>query len=290
MRYPRGLFPAFLLLASATAANAETLAERAETAARSIAQDILEAHSENLASVRFALNSDLSVTTAAIWDDRDELAFPDLVHEHIRLELSKPQTEALFGLMREPGARWHRTALKRDHLVYCQSADNICLLLDQAAFSTALGVSSDALEASLFGPGRGSGAARSFLFPLALSIGVVALAALVLRRRRPAAPAAGAPTDPDSFRVADIEISPARLTAMRNGVETPLSRRDVVILKHLQDRRGAVVSKDELYDAAWGRDYMPNSRALEQHIRSLRRKLDPDQSQPAIIETVHGAG
>lgn len=50
------------------------------------------------------------------------------------------------------------------------------------------------------------------------------------------------------------------------------------------------MTKDELYDVGWGRDYMPNSRALDQHMINLRRKLDPNQSLPVVIETVRGVG
>jgi len=51
-----------------------------------------------------------------------------------------------------------------------------------------------------------------------------------------------------------------------------------------------VISKDQLYSAGWGRDFMPNSRALEQHIMVLRRKLDPDKKRQVLIETIHGQG
>ena len=85
-------------------------------------------------------------------------------------------------------------------------------------------------------------------------------------------------------------ISPATLKARRADMEIDLTRRDIAILRHMHARQGAVVSKDELYDAGWGRDYMPNSRALDQHILALRRKLDPTQSKADVIETVRGAG
>ena len=62
------------------------------------------------------------------------------------------------------------------------------------------------------------------------------------------------------------------------------------IHKLLEERDGSVVTKDELYDAGWGRDFMPNSRALDQHMINLRRKLDPDKTRPVLIETVHGIG
>jgi len=77
---------------------------------------------------------------------------------------------------------------------------------------------------------------------------------------------------------------------MRGSTKILLSPRDIKLLSLLDARNGVVVTKDELYDAGWGRDYMPNSRALDQHMINLRRKLDPQKSLPELIETVHGIG
>ena len=87
-----------------------------------------------------------------------------------------------------------------------------------------------------------------------------------------------------------FKIIPERHTAIRDSLEVSLTPRDLKLLTILEERNGAVVTKDELYDAGWGRDYMPNSRALDQHMINLRRKLDPDKSRPVLIETVHGVG
>ena len=61
-------------------------------------------------------------------------------------------------------------------------------------------------------------------------------------------------------------------------------------LENLLERKGKVVTRDELFDLAWGRDYMPNSRALDQYVSSLRRKIEIDPARPRIVSTVHGAG
>jgi DNA-binding response OmpR family regulator len=69
-----------------------------------------------------------------------------------------------------------------------------------------------------------------------------------------------------------------------------LSPRDIAILEHLFQNRGRVVDRDSLFDAAWGSDYFPNSRSLDQHISQLRKRIEKDPKNPSIIKTVHGVG
>jgi len=51
-----------------------------------------------------------------------------------------------------------------------------------------------------------------------------------------------------------------------------------------------VVSRDMLFNECWGRDYFPNSRALDQSIAVLRGKIETDQKIPDIIKTARGSG
>lgn len=96
--------------------------------------------------------------------------------------------------------------------------------------------------------------------------------------------------DAASFRMADLEVYPDQLRAEREGRKIDLSLRDLRILQHLHRNRGRVLSRDELFDAGWGRQYLPSSRTLDQHISKLRKAVERDAQAPAIIMTVHGIG
>lgn len=98
-------------------------------------------------------------------------------------------------------------------------------------------------------------------------------------------PPPSAPTG-EMLHLGTVRIHPARQLAETDDGEVALTARDVAILRCLLTRAGEVVSKDDIYDAGWGRDYMPNSRALDQHMRMLRKKL----GDATLIETVHGQG
>ena len=88
----------------------------------------------------------------------------------------------------------------------------------------------------------------------------------------------------------DLEVFPAELRATRNGGTIELSLRDVQILELLHRNAGRVLDRNVIFNHAWGEDYFPNSRTLDQHISQLRKRIEADPKSPRIIRTVHGAG
>lgn len=92
------------------------------------------------------------------------------------------------------------------------------------------------------------------------------------------------------FTMDALEIVPDELRAFRDSEVFDLSPRDIAILEHLFQNRGRVVDRDSLFDAAWGSNYFPNSRSLDQHISQLRKRIEKDPKNPGIIKTVHGVG
>ncbi|OHC44593.1 MAG: DNA-binding response regulator [Rhodobacteraceae bacterium GWE1_64_9] len=92
------------------------------------------------------------------------------------------------------------------------------------------------------------------------------------------------------FRMGDLLVDPARLCARRGSTEIALTLREVAILRLLHAEAGRPVSRDRLFDECWGRDYFPNSRALDQYISALRHRIEADPAAPAIIGTVRGVG
>ncbi|QIP92498.1 chemotaxis protein CheY [Serratia fonticola] len=64
----------------------------------------------------------------------------------------------------------------------------------------------------------------------------------------------------------------------------------VKILECLYQHKNKVVTREMLFDAAWGYDFLPNSRTLDQHISKLRKTIELDANSPLLIRTVHGMG
>jgi DNA-binding response OmpR family regulator len=58
----------------------------------------------------------------------------------------------------------------------------------------------------------------------------------------------------------------------------------------LLESAGQPVERNRMLDTIWGLDASPTNRTVDNHIVSLRRKLEPDPRQPQHILTVHSIG
>jgi DNA-binding response OmpR family regulator len=76
----------------------------------------------------------------------------------------------------------------------------------------------------------------------------------------------------------------------RGGEELPLGHYEGQILKRLHESAGEVVDRRELLREIWGLENEPMNRSVDNHIVSLRRKIEEDPSSPRHILTVHGFG
>jgi DNA-binding response OmpR family regulator len=80
------------------------------------------------------------------------------------------------------------------------------------------------------------------------------------------------------------------LRAFRGQQHIDLTRREAMLLQVLFEHRGKPVARNDLLDSVWGQNFMPDSRALDQYVSTLRRKIERDSARPLIIKTVHGVG
>ncbi|MEQ9411612.1 MAG: response regulator transcription factor [Fuerstiella sp.] len=92
------------------------------------------------------------------------------------------------------------------------------------------------------------------------------------------------------FRMVDLIVRPSELRAVRGEHVIELSPRDVKILQLLYDNPGRALDRNTIFNHAWGEDYFPNSRTLDQHVSQLRKRVERDPRQPTLIRTVHGVG
>jgi len=106
----------------------------------------------------------------------------------------------------------------------------------------------------------------------------------LLRRARPA------PALLNQLRVNDATIDFRSYEARKGGEPLEMTRREFQVLRVLASRPGEVISRSELLDQVWGLDAYPTTRTVDNHIASLRSKLEGDPAEPVHILTVRGVG
>ena len=74
------------------------------------------------------------------------------------------------------------------------------------------------------------------------------------------------------------------------GQEVGLTPLEFSILWYLCERRGRVVSSEELFEAVWGEKYFDSNNTVMSHIARLREKLHEQSKKPKFIKTVWGVG
>ncbi len=88
----------------------------------------------------------------------------------------------------------------------------------------------------------------------------------------------------------DIVIDFRRLRVSKANREIAMTDREFEVLRHLAERAGSVVSRDELLRLVWGYSDTPMTRTVDNFIFRLRHKLEPDPHHPRYIRTAHGDG
>ncbi len=111
-----------------------------------------------------------------------------------------------------------------------------------------------------------------------------------LRARIKAALRRGGEAEPDTFRFGDAEIDFARCEVRRAGKAIDVSALEFKLLTAFVRSRGRVLTRDQLLDAAWGEGVALNDRVVDNHIVSLRRKLEPEPACPRHFVNIRGMG
>jgi DNA-binding response OmpR family regulator len=95
---------------------------------------------------------------------------------------------------------------------------------------------------------------------------------------------------PSLLRFGGVEVDFRRYTAALDGRAVEMTRKEFALLRFLAARDNTVVTRDEILNKVWGLDAYPVTRTVDNHIASLRAKLEADPARPVYIQTVHGVG
>ena len=105
----------------------------------------------------------------------------------------------------------------------------------------------------------------------------------LLRRSRPSG-------SPAKMVFDQLEVIPDEGVVRLAGDEVHLTRTEFRLLVELASSPGKVMSREDLLERVWARDYFDDERLVDVHVRRLRTKIEPDPANPRYVVTVRGMG
>jgi DNA-binding response OmpR family regulator len=113
---------------------------------------------------------------------------------------------------------------------------------------------------------------------------LVARIRAVLRRTE------GAVAGADHLRVGDLELDLPRMTVTAGGRRIELTPTEFQLLAAMARQPGRVYTRSQLLDAVHGVAFESYERAIDAHVKNIRRKLEPNPREPIYLQTVFGVG
>jgi two-component system, OmpR family, response regulator len=107
----------------------------------------------------------------------------------------------------------------------------------------------------------------------------------ILKRQRPVTTA-----EQQCLNYQGLSIDPVRREVTLRGEVIPLTALEFDLLHFLASNPGRVWRRAELIQKVWDYDYVGDQRVVDVHIGQIRKKIETDTSQPALIQTVRGVG
>jgi DNA-binding response OmpR family regulator len=88
----------------------------------------------------------------------------------------------------------------------------------------------------------------------------------------------------------DVELDVPKMAARVGGRAVDLTRTEFQLLVALARQPGRVFTRAQLLDAVRGVAFESYERAIDAHVKNIRRKIEPDPRSPRYLQTVFGAG
>jgi DNA-binding response OmpR family regulator len=94
----------------------------------------------------------------------------------------------------------------------------------------------------------------------------------------------------DRLEVAGVAIDVGRMRVEADGRMIELTPTEFQLLVTLAKQPGRIFTRAQLLDAIHGLAFESYERAIDAHVKNLRRKLEPDPGRPRYVLTVYGVG
>lgn len=94
----------------------------------------------------------------------------------------------------------------------------------------------------------------------------------------------------DELKLGKARLRLARFEVESDGTVHKLTHKECAVLKFFLDKRGQVVSRDEILNHVWADDEFPTPRTVDNFIVKLRKLIEPDPNAPELILSIRGVG
>ena len=94
----------------------------------------------------------------------------------------------------------------------------------------------------------------------------------------------------DVYGFGDVEVDFTRCELRREGRAVETTPTEFKLMTTFVRNRGRLLSREKLLDDAWGRDTFVTDRVVDNHIVSLRKKIEPEPGNPRYLISVRGMG
>jgi len=94
----------------------------------------------------------------------------------------------------------------------------------------------------------------------------------------------------EALHAGDLVLDLPRMRLTRAGESIELTATEFTLLSAMARAPGRVFTRSQLLDAIHGVAFESYERAIDAHVKNIRRKLEPDPRSPRYLETVYGVG
>ncbi|MDZ7359725.1 MAG: response regulator transcription factor [candidate division KSB1 bacterium] len=109
-------------------------------------------------------------------------------------------------------------------------------------------------------------------------------------RREEVAAAPESPKTLEKFCFDEVVVDFKRHEVYKAGVLQEMTNREFRLLEYFIHHPGELLTRDRLLNEIWGYEVYPTTRTIDNHVRWLRKHIEPDPENPRYIKTIRGAG
>ena len=96
---------------------------------------------------------------------------------------------------------------------------------------------------------------------------------------------------PDTFTFGNNEVNFISYEIKDvNGDTVQIGKKEIGLLKLLFEKKGEVVSREEILDAVWGTEVFPSSRTIDNYILMFRKYFEKNPKEPEYFHSIRGVG